>query len=81
MMTLGRRRALGDVILVGLRGGRLGRGRDVPTYAVVLTQYGCILAGHRAIAHVLLIPIAICGRSTWVVRHATTENLRKTFKC
>jgi len=75
VVTLGRRRALGDAVLVGLRGGRLGRGRDVATYAVVLAQNGRILAGHRAIAHVLLVAIAICGRSPWIIRHATAEHL------
>lgn len=45
--------------------------------AIVLPQNSRILAGHRAIAHVLLIAIAIGGLTTRIVGHPTAEHLLK----
>lgn len=75
MMSLRRWRTLWYVILICLRGGRLCRWRYVATNAVILSQYCRILAGHCAITHVLLIPIAIGWQPSWIVGHATAKHL------
>lgn len=75
MMSLRRWWTLWYVILICLRGGRLGRGRYVAANAIILPQYGRILAGHCTIAHIFLIAIAICGLAGRIVDHATAQNL------
>lgn len=75
MMSLRRWWTLWYIVLIRLRGGRLGRGRYVATDAVVLPQYGRILAGHCTIAHIFLVAIAVGWLAGRIVDHATAQDL------